>query len=107
MRDGTPARPRVCCACATHPAAFQLFGRPKDGITAEVLQRQLHQVFGVALSMEDARRLFARYDRNGSGALSITEFVSVRARGAWAWVCVFASRFGGWVRAWVWVGVYV
>lgn len=52
----------VLCLCA---AVFQMFGRPKAGITPRMFRRQLHTNFGVRLDSEKARELFDRYDTEG------------------------------------------
>ena len=47
---------------------FQMFGRPKDGITPRMFKRQLHTNFGVRLDSRQARELFDRYDQEGERA---------------------------------------
>lgn len=53
---------------------FQLFGRAV-GLTAPLFKHHLYQSFGVKLSEAEARALFARYDRDGNGVVSLPEFV--------------------------------
>lgn len=54
---------------------FQMFGRPKAGITPRMFRRQLHTNFGVRLNSSQARELFDRYDKEGTGSISLQKFV--------------------------------
>jgi len=54
---------------------FRLFGRPKNGVTWEIVQRQVHTRMGIILSDEEAQELFATFDKEGKGALSLPEVI--------------------------------
>eukprot|EP00947_MAST-08B_sp_MAST-8B-sp1_P003888 g3888.t1 len=53
---------------------YKIFGCPKVGITAGLFQRVLQKKLGMAISADNARRLFARYDCRGDGSLTLQDF---------------------------------
>lgn len=55
--------------------AYYLFGRPKDGVTKEILQHTLTVKMGMELKKEELDALFHRYDSDGNGSIDFYEFV--------------------------------
>lgn len=55
-------------------SAFKLFGSSQDGISLRRFRDSLHSL-GLNLSMEDAERLFARYDEDGSQRIDVYELM--------------------------------
>lgn len=47
-------------------SVFQLFGRPKDGITVDLFRRQVHTRTGIKLTRSEAKKLFSRYDKDST-----------------------------------------
>ena len=52
---------------------FQLFGRPKHGVSVSVLKKTLNKL-GISITHEEALRLMAKFDIDGSGKLDFDEF---------------------------------
>eukprot|EP00949_MAST-11_sp_MAST-11-sp1_P001115 g1115.t1 len=55
--------------------SFQMFGRPKHGITPSTLSKVLRR-HGICLKHEELMDFFSRYDVDGSGGLDFGEFSS-------------------------------
>lgn len=55
--------------------AFDLFGRPQDGITPAYFKKYLED-FGLFLTKAEIRQLFAKYDINQSGSITFQEFIA-------------------------------
>ena len=54
--------------------AFKMFGSPKDGLSMEMFKTQLWRM-GIPASEDESRRLFNRYDKDGSGVMDFYEFI--------------------------------
>lgn len=52
-----------------------MFGRPSGGLDLPIFKQYLHMSFGVKLKDEEAAELFRRYDRDGSGRVTMKEFL--------------------------------
>lgn len=55
-------RGRIAELVVTEEAVFQLFGRPKHGITPQMFRHQMYRTFGFELDEAKARELFDTYD---------------------------------------------
>ena len=53
---------------------FRLFGRPENGLTAEMFRQTLANL-GIILSLKDASSIFTKYDRNKNGRVNFNEFL--------------------------------
>ena len=52
---------------------FQIFGRPKHGISVAVFKKTLRKL-GISITNDEALKLMAKFDVDGSGKLDFDEF---------------------------------
>eukprot|EP00943_MAST-04B_sp_MAST-4B-sp1_P003887 g3887.t1 len=52
---------------------FQIFGRPKHGVSVSVLKKTLNKL-GISITQDEALQLMAKFDIDGSGKLDFDEF---------------------------------
>jgi len=53
---------------------FRLFGRPENGVTVQNFRTTLANL-GIILSLQDARTIFRKYDRNNNGRIELDQFL--------------------------------